>query len=55
MHIASEIRVIVARERRIDLLLVRERSRRLLLPEDFKDGVAAIKAKAILGLMASQD
>ena len=30
--------VLVARERRISLLLVRDRSRRLLFHEDFRDG-----------------
>ena len=37
MHGASEIQVLVTRERRVSLLLVRERSRRLLFHEDFKD------------------
>ena len=52
MHEASEIWVLVARGRRISLLLVQERSTRLIFHEDFKDGVAAIRAKAELGLLA---
>ena len=49
---ASEIRVLVARGRRINLLLVREISRRLLLPEDFKDGAMAVRAKARPGFQS---
>ena len=55
MHGASEIRVLVARGIRISLLLVRERSRRLLFHEDFKDRVEAIRAKAKPGLPINQD
>ena len=54
MHGASEIRVLVARGRRISLLLVREGSRRLLFHGDFKDGMAAIRAKAELRLLAKR-
>ena len=44
------MRVLVARGRRISLLLVRERSKRLLSHEDLKDEAAAIRAKARPGL-----
>ena len=37
------------------LLLVRERSRRLLFHQDFRDRAATIKAKARPGLLVSQD
>ena len=55
MHGVSEIRVLVIRGRRISLLLVQERSRRLRCPEDLRDEVAALRAKARLGLLVSQD
>ena len=55
MHEAFEIQVLVARGRRIILILVRERSKRLLFHEDFRDGVATIRAKAKSGLLASYD
>ena len=55
MHKASEMRVLVARGRRISLLLVRERSRRLLFHEDFRDRAAAIKAKSKSRFPISQD
>ena len=55
MHGASEIRLLVARGMRINLLLVREISRRLLSYGDFRDEAAVIKAKAILGLLVNQD
>ena len=55
MQGAFEMRVLVARGRRINLLLVREISRRLLSHGDFKDEVAPIKAKARPGLPVSQD
>ena len=51
MHEASEIQVLVTRGRRVNLLLVREISRRLLFYEDFKDKAAAIRAKAELRLL----
>ena len=56
MHRASEILLLVTRGRRVNLLLVRERSRKLLFHEDFRDGdrAAAIKAKAESGLLAKQ-
>ena len=50
----SELRVL-GRGGRIGLLLVRERGRRLLLLECFRDEVAAIRAKARLGLLVRQD
>ena len=47
VHRASEMQVLVIRERRVNsLLLAREKSRGLLLYEGFKDRVVAIKAKA---------
>ena len=46
---ARSIRDTGASGKRKSLLLVRERSRRFLLPEDFRDGDEAIRAKAILG------
>ena len=49
MHGASEVRVLVARGRRINLLLVWERSKGLLFPEDHKDRVEAIRAKVRVG------
>ena len=47
------MRALVIRGGRISLLLVRERS--FLVHEGFKDMVAAIRAKAISGLLASQN
>ena len=44
-HRASEIRVLVARGRKIILLLVQERSRKLLLSKDFKDEAMTFRAK----------
>ena len=55
MHGASEIQLLVARGGRTSLLLVRERSRRILSHRDFRDGAAGIKAKARLRLLVSQD
>ena len=48
------MRRLVARGRRVSLLLIQERSRRLLVHEDFRDGAAAIRAKARLGLLVSE-
>ena len=53
MHGVSEMRVLVARGRRISLLLVREISRRLRCPEDLGDEAAAIRAKARSRLLVS--
>ena len=53
MHGVSELQVLVRRGRRISLFLVWERGRRLLLFECFKDGAAAIRTKARLGLLPS--
>ena len=50
-HRASEIWVLVLRGRRINLLIICEGSGRLLFHRDFKDGVAAIRAKAESGLL----
>ena len=50
---ALEIRVLVTKERRASLLLVRERSRRLLVYEGFRDKAVAIKAKARSRLLIS--
>ena len=47
--------VLVEIGRMIILLLIRERSRRLIFHEDFRDGVAPIRAKAISGLLSSYD
>ena len=55
MHEASETRVLVTKGRRVSLLLVQERSRRLLVHENFKDRVMTISVKARLGLLASYD
>ena len=55
MHGASEIRVLVTRGRMVSLLLVWEISIRLIFHKDFRDGAAAIRAKAIPGLLAIQD
>ena len=49
------MRVMVARGRRVSLLLVRERSQRLLVREGFKVAAAAIKAKVRLGLPVRRD
>ena len=54
-HGASGIWVLVLRGMRINLLLIREGSGRLLFHGDFKNGVAAIMAKAKLGLIARRD
>ena len=55
MHEASKIWVLVTGGRRANLLLVRERSRRILVHEGFRDRAVAIRAKAISGLLASYD
>ena len=55
MHGVSEIRVLVRRGRRANLLLVWGRSRGLPLHENFRDKVATIRAKARDGLLARQD
>ena len=55
MHGASEMQVLVARGRRTNLLLIRERSRRLLFHEDSREEVVSIRAKARPGLLPSQD
>ena len=52
-HGASETRVQVTKGRRASLLLVRERSRRLLVHEGFRDRVTTIMTKVKLGLLAS--
>ena len=49
------MRVLVARGRRIGLLLVRERGRRLLLLEWFRDGATAIRAKTRPELLVNQE
>ena len=51
---ASGIWVIVLRGRRINFLIVQERSRRLLFHEDFRDRAEAIRAKARLGSRLSR-
>ena len=50
-RLVERIQVLVLRGRRINLLLALGRSRRLLFRMDFKDGVAAIRAKAKSGLL----
>ena len=52
---AVEIRVLVISERRVSLLRAQERSKGLLSHEGFQDKVAALRAKARAGLLASQD
>ena len=64
MHGASRMWVLVIRGRRVNsFLLAREKSRGLLLPEGFRDRVAATRGKAKIshpkigdtsGLLASQ-
>ena len=49
-HGVSGIWVLVLRGRRINLLLIREGSGKLLFHGDFKDGAEAIRAKAESGL-----
>ena len=49
MHEPLGMRVLVARGRRVSLLLVRERGRRLLLRKDFRNRAEIIKAKAKIG------
>ena len=44
MHRASEMQVLVTKGRRASLLRVRERSRRLLVHEGFKDRATTIRA-----------
>ena len=51
-HEASEMRVLMARGIRVNLLLAQERSRGLLFHEDFKDRAATIRAKARSGCLA---
>ena len=55
MHEALRMRVLVARGRRVGLLLVRERGRRLLLRKDFRNGAKVIRAKAKIGHLVRQD
>ena len=47
------MRVLVAKGRRVSLLLVRKRSGRLLVHEGFRDKAMTIKAKAISRLLAN--
>ena len=54
MHGAFEIRALVAEGMRVNLLLVKEKSRRLMFHKDFKDRAATIRAKAELGLLVRQ-
>ena len=50
---ASKTQVLVTKGRRANLLLVRERSKRLLVHKGFKDKAMAMRAKARSGLLAS--
>ena len=54
-HKASGIWMLVLTGRRIDLYLIRERSRRLIFHRDFRDGATIIRAKAESGLLPGQD
>ena len=54
-HRASGARVLVIRGRRPNLLLAPGRSRRILLRKDLRDRAMAIRAKARLRLLASQN
>ena len=49
------MRVLVARGRRVSLLLVRERGSRILLRKDFRNRAEVIKAKAKIGNLVKQD
>ena len=51
---ALGIRVIVARGKRVSLLLVRERGTRLLLRKDFRNRAELIRAKAKIGHLVRQ-
>ena len=53
-HGASGIWVLVLRGRRINLLLIREGSERIIFHRDFKDKAVAIRAKVELGLLAKR-
>ena len=55
MHEALEIRVLVARGRRVSLPLVWERGRRILLSKDFRNRAEVIRAKAKIGHLVRQD
>ena len=55
MHEALGMRVLVARGRRVNLLLVRERGRRLLLHKDFRNRAEVIRAEAKMGHLVRQD
>ena len=55
MHEVSEMRVLVARGRRVILLRVRERSRRLLVHEDFKERAATFRADKGFHLVWTDD
>ena len=49
------MQILVARGRRINLLLVRERRKRLLCPEDLRDEALDIRVKARPRFLVSQD
>ena len=49
------MRVLVEKGKRVRILLVQERSRRLLVHEGFRDRAAAIRAKVRPGLLVRQD
>ena len=55
MHEVLGMRVLVARGRRVILLLVWERGKRLLLRKDFRNRAEVIKAKAKIGHLVKQD
>ena len=55
MHEALKMQVLVARGMRVNLLLVRERGRRLLLHKDFRNRAEVIRAKAKIEHLVRQD
>ena len=55
MHGVFGMLVLMKRGRRVSLILVQERILRLLVHEGSKDRTATIRAKAVSGLLVSQD
>ena len=55
MEDAQSMRVLVAKGRRVSLLLVRKRGRRFLLHKDFRNRAEVIKAKAKIGHLVRRD
>ena len=50
---ASKTRMLVTKGRRANLLLVRERNKKLIVHKGFRDKAMAIRAKVRSGLLAS--